>query len=155
MLDLSRIEAGKLDVKPAPMNLRELIQSAELVFSQLAADKGLRLDTRIDASVPDGVELDQARLRQMLFNLVGNAVKYTDEGHVRLRASAMPDADDELLATVLIDIEDSGVGIAEEDRERIFEPFMQAAADPNQREGTGLGLSITRQLAHRWAARSR
>lgn len=148
VLDLSRIEAGKLDVKPAPMNLRELIQSAELVFSQLAADKGLRLDTRIDASVPDGVELDQARLRQMLFNLVGNAVKYTDEGHVRLRASAMPDADDELLATVLIDIEDSGVGIAEEDRERIFEPFMQAAADANQREGTGLGLSITRQLAH-------
>ncbi len=148
VLDLSRIEAGKLDVRPAPMNVRELLQSAQLVFSQLAADKGLRLDTRVDASVPDGVELDQARLRQMLFNLVGNAVKYTDQGYVRLRASATPDADDELRATLLIEVEDSGVGIAAEDRERIFEPFMQAAADANQREGTGLGLSITRRLAH-------
>lgn len=148
VLDLSRIEAGKLDVKPAPMNVRELIQSAQLVFSQLAADKGLRLDVRIDGSVPDGVELDQARLRQMLFNLVGNAVKYTDRGYVRIRASATPDADDELRVTLLIDVEDSGVGIAIADRERIFEPFMQAAADANQREGTGLGLSITRRLAH-------
>jgi len=148
VLDLSRIEAGKLDVRPAPMNVRELIQSAELLFSQLAADKGLRLDTRVDASLPDGVELDQARLRQMLFNLVGNAIKYTDQGHVRIRASATPDPDSELRATLLIEVEDSGVGIAAADHESIFEPFTQAAADANQREGTGLGLSITRQLAH-------
>jgi signal transduction histidine kinase/DNA-binding response OmpR family regulator len=148
VLDLSRIEAGKLDVRPAPMNVRELIQSAQLVFSQLAADKGLRLDARIDASLPDGVELDQARLRQMLFNLVGNAVKYTDQGFVRIRASATPDPDSELRATLLIEVEDSGVGIASADHESIFEPFTQAAADANQREGTGLGLSITRQLAH-------
>ncbi|WP_257388574.1 ATP-binding protein [Tahibacter caeni] len=148
VLDLSRIEAGKLDVRPAPMNVRELIQSAELLFSQLAADKGLRLDARVDASVPDGVELDQARLRQMLFNLVGNAVKYTDHGYVRIRASATPDPDSELHATLLIEVEDSGVGIAAADHEAIFEPFTQAAADANQREGTGLGLSITRQLAH-------
>jgi signal transduction histidine kinase/DNA-binding response OmpR family regulator len=148
VLDLSRIEAGKLDVRPAPMNVRELIQSAQLVFSQLAADKGLRLDTRIDASLPDGVELDQARLRQMLFNLVGNAVKYTDQGYVRIRASATPDPDSELRATLLIEVEDSGVGIASTDLESIFEPFTQAAADANQREGTGLGLSISRQLAH-------
>ncbi|GMV31621.1 MAG: hypothetical protein AMXMBFR59_37460 [Rhodanobacteraceae bacterium] len=148
VLDLSRIEAGKFDVSPAPMNVRELLQSAQLVFSQLAADKGLCLDVRVDTSVPDGVELDQARLRQMLFNLVGNAIKYTDRGHVRIRASATPDPDDELRVTLLIDVEDSGVGIASEDRERIFEPFTQAAADANQREGTGLGLSITRRLAH-------
>lgn len=147
VLDLSRIEAGKFDVNPAPMNVRELLQSAQLVFSQLAADKGLCLDVRVDASVPDGVELDQARLRQMLFNLVGNAIKYTDRGHVRIRASATPDPEDELHVTLLIDVEDSGVGIASEDRERIFEPFTQAAADANQREGTGLGLSITRRLA--------
>ena len=83
----------------------------------------------------------------MLFNLVGNAIKYTDRGHVRIRASATPDPDDELRVTLLIDVEDSGVGIASEDRERIFEPFTQAAADANQREGTGLGLSITRRLA--------
>lgn len=147
VLDLSRIEAGKLDVRPAPMNVRELIQSAQLVFSQLAADKGLHLDARVDTSVPDGVELDQARLRQMLFNLVGNAVKYTDQGFVRIRASATPDPDDELRSTLLIEVEDSGIGVDAGDRERIFEPFTQASTDSGPREGTGLGLSITRRLA--------
>jgi signal transduction histidine kinase/CheY-like chemotaxis protein len=148
VLDLSRIEAGKLDVRPAPMSPRDLIDSAQLVFSQLAADKGLRLDARIDASLPDALELDQARLRQMLFNLVGNAIKYTQRGQVRIRASATPDPNDELRATVLIEVEDSGVGIAAADLERIFEPFTQATAEGSQQEGTGLGLSITRSLAH-------
>ncbi|MCQ4167082.1 CHASE3 domain-containing protein [Tahibacter harae] len=147
VLDLSRIEAGKLDVRAVPMNLRELIDGVQLVFSQLAAEKSLRLEVRIDASLPDGVELDPARLRQMLFNLVGNAIKYTDRGHVRLRASATADPDDELRATVLIEVEDSGIGIAAADRERIFEPFAQAEPGLRQREGSGLGLSITRRLA--------
>ncbi|TDR47632.1 signal transduction histidine kinase [Tahibacter aquaticus] len=146
VLDLSRIEAGKLDVRPAPMSVRELIDSAQLVFSQLAADKGLQLDTRVDASLPDVLELDQARLRQMLFNLVGNAIKYTAKGHVHIRASATADAD-ELHATVVIEVEDSGVGIAAEAHERIFEPFTQAVGESAQ-EGTGLGLSITRSLVH-------
>ncbi|HVH36742.1 MAG TPA: CHASE3 domain-containing protein, partial [Tahibacter sp.] len=147
VLDLSRIEAGKLDVRAVAMNLRELIDSVQLVFSQLAAEKKLRLEVRIDASLPDGVELDPTRLRQMLFNLVGNAIKYTDQGHVHLRASATTDPDDELRATVLIEVEDSGIGIAAADRERIFEPFAQAEPGPRQHEGTGLGLSITRRLA--------
>ena len=147
VLDLSRIEAGKLDVRAVPMNLRELIDGVQLVFSQLAAEKNLRLEVRVDASLPDGVELDPARLRQMLFNLVGNAIKYTDHGHVHLRASATTDPDDELRATVLIEVEDSGIGIAAQDRERIFEPFAQAEPGLRQHEGSGLGLSITRRLA--------
>lgn len=147
VLDLSRIEAGKLDVRPAPMSVRELIASAELVFSQLAADKGLRLDTRVDASLPDALELDQARLRQMLFNLVGNAIKYTEQGHVRIRASATPDPNDELRTTVVVEVEDSGVGIPADQHELVFEPFTQAA-NTSAQEGSGLGLSITRSLAH-------
>jgi signal transduction histidine kinase/DNA-binding response OmpR family regulator len=147
VLDLSRIEAGKLDVRAVPMNLRELIDSVQLVFSQLATEKGLQLEVRMDSSLPDGVELDPARLRQMLFNLVGNAIKYTDRGYVRLRASATTDPDDELRVTVLIEVEDSGIGIAATDQERIFEPFAQADAAPRSHEGTGLGLSITRRLA--------
>ncbi|MCU7376395.1 CHASE3 domain-containing protein [Paucibacter sp. O1-1] len=138
VLDLSKIEAGRLDVKAAPMSLRETIDSVVLVFSQFANEKGLRLAARVDSSVPEGLELDQARLRRMLFNLVGNAVKYTDEGHVLVRA-ALPDGDDETRLTCLIEIEDTGIGIDPSDHERIFDPFAQAQTS-TPREGTGLGL---------------
>lgn len=146
VLDLSKIEAGRLDVRPVPMRLREVIESVITVFSQLAAEKGLTLSSAIDTSLPDAVELDPGRVRQMLFNLVGNALKYTDRGRIMVHAAATVESGAETRVLCTIKVEDTGIGIRAEDFERIFEPFAQARGS-EAREGTGLGLGITRRLA--------
>lgn len=146
VLDLSKIEAGRLDVRLVPMRLREVIESVVTVFAQLAAEKGVTLTADVDTSLPDVVELDPGRVRQMLFNLVGNALKYTDHGRVVIRARACAELGDEKRMRCTIEVEDSGVGVAADDIERIFEPFVQVRGS-EAREGTGLGLGITRRLA--------
>jgi signal transduction histidine kinase/DNA-binding NarL/FixJ family response regulator len=146
ILDLSKIEAGKLEIRAMATSLRETIDGVVAVFSQQAAEKRLRLSAEVEPGVPETVLLDAARLRQMLFNLVGNAVKYTDRGSVTLRVHAQPNSEIQQLHDCVFEVIDSGVGIAPDELPRIFEPFVQGAAR-RSREGSGLGLAITRQLA--------
>jgi len=148
VLDLSKIEAGKLEIRAVPTSLREIADGVVAVFSQHAANKRLALTAEIDPSVPVSVLVDAARLRQMLFNLVGNAIKYTDRGGVVLRVHSHVNAQDPQLLGCVFEVQDSGIGIAPEEMAHIFEPFTQAEAGRAlPREGTGLGLAITRQLA--------
>ncbi len=145
LLDLSKIEAGRLELHAVPTDLRELVDSTLSVFAEPAAGKGLRLTADIDPFVPKALRVDPHRLRQVLMNLVSNAVKYTDRGFVRVevRASRI----DGQRADVDIVVTDSGFGIATEQIERIFDPFHRVIAEGGERiEGTGLGLSIVRRL---------
>ncbi|MDM4770460.1 ATP-binding protein [Solimonas sp. SE-A11] len=149
ILDLSKVEAGKIEIRALPTSLREVADGVVAVFSQQAADKRLQLSASVDAAVPESVLLDVARLRQMLFNLVGNAVKYTDRGSVTLRISARPNPEESQLLSCVFEVQDTGVGIAQAELQRIFEPYVQAESGGAPREGSGLGLAITRQLVQR------
>jgi signal transduction histidine kinase/DNA-binding NarL/FixJ family response regulator len=146
VLDLSKIEAGKLQFNPQPTDLGQLAEETIELFSTQAADKGISLTAEIDESALITIDIDAQRLGQVMMNLVGNAVKYTEQGGVVLRLWATLTVEGrhcELQLSVI----DSGVGIAEEQRGRIFEPFHQAdSPDGKYRQGTGLGLSITRRL---------
>ena len=145
ILDLSKIEAGRLELAPEPTDLPELVESTLAVFSQMAAEKGLSLRAELHPALPEAMRLDPARLRQVLINLIGNAVKYTEQGGITVRAWCEPQTGD--CHALLIAVEDTGVGIPPDMHQRVFEPFVQSTGgDGVQREGTGLGLSITRRL---------
>ena len=148
ILDLSRIEAGKLEVELAPTDLRELFASLQTMFSQMAMEKGLRLRHKVDADVPDALLLDPRRLRQIMINLIGNAIKYTDHGEVTLHVSAEVNPDDEQFVQCTMAVTDTGTGIAAADLTRVFEPFTQVESSSEKaRSGTGLGLSIVKRLS--------
>src|SRR5262245_36372382 len=137
ILDLSKIESGKLTIDAEPFEPRELVEAVVAQHRSLAAQKGLRLAWR-DVGTPTEVILDRQRVRQILVNLVGNALKFTDEGEVDVDAGSAPDGG------LRVAVRDTGPGITNEQQEVIFEEFHQAeGAAP----GTGLGLSISRLLA--------
>jgi signal transduction histidine kinase len=137
ILDLSKIEAGKLGIDPQPFDPRELVESVVAQHRSLAAQKGIRF-TWQDAGAPAQVVLDRQRVRQILVNLFGNALKFTREGEVRVETS---DAGEKAFR---VTVRDTGPGIAPDQHEAIFEEFRQAeGAEP----GTGLGLAISRRLA--------
>ena len=146
VLDLSKIEAGKLQLNPQGTDIGELAAETLALFEPMAEAKGLRLRIEIDAADLVPVVVDAQRLRQILMNLLSNAVKYTERGEVLLQVAMTPSPmgssrDLRLMVT------DSGVGISPEQQEQIFEPFYQAESpDGRVRQGTGLGLSITRRL---------
>ena len=149
VLDLSKIEAGRVELKPEVIDLREVVQGMQLMLSERASAKGLRLLTEVDEALPAWLLLDPLRLRQMLMNLLGNAIKFTGSGEVSLkvRAETQPHITDSV--TLVLEVSDSGRGIAAEDLELIFRPFRQGSHQSTEIvEGTGLGLSITRRLAH-------
>ncbi|MFJ4037520.1 ATP-binding protein [Microbacterium sp. NPDC090007] len=138
ILDFSKIEAGAIDLVHAPFDLRRLVTSTVTVLSFAAESKGLTVRALVDDSVPDFVMGDATRLRQVLVNLLGNAVKFTSAGDVTIRVSPGSDPD-----AVLFEVSDTGMGITEDARERIFEPFTQADESTTRTHGgTGLGLSI-------------
>ncbi len=144
ILDLSKIEAGKLELDYEPLNLRLLINEIQQIFSQKANKKNLSLLTDIESTVPTGILFDGIRLRQILFNLVGNALKFTEQGYVKISVRWHETSPPSLLT---ITIEDTGIGIAPEQQQQIFEPFVQSEASINRKYGgTGLGLSITQRL---------
>ncbi len=144
ILDLSKIEAGKLELDYEPLNLRLLINEIQQIFSQKANKKNLSLLTDIEETVPIGILFDGIRLRQILFNLVGNALKFTEQGYVKISVRWHETSPPSLLT---ITIEDTGIGIAPEQQQQIFEPFVQSEASINRKYGgTGLGLSITQRL---------
>ncbi len=141
VLDLSKIEAGRFELVAAPFDLRRLCEEVALLFSGAAAAKGVALRCEIDAAVAGAYRGDAGALRQALSNLVGNAVKFTQRGAVRLIVGATPGG-------VALTVRDTGVGVPPEAQARIFERFEQADATTTRRfGGTGLGLAIVKRLA--------
>ncbi len=145
ILDLSKIEAGKMEIQPVSVNLPSLIEDIILIFSQKIKDKKLELKLHISSSLPEGLFLDELRVKQILFNLVGNAVKFTDKGYVRI--DVREEYIKENIVNVIFMIEDTGIGIGEEHQTLIFEAFRQGIRqDHGKYGGTGLGLAITKRL---------
>jgi len=147
ILDLSKIEAGKLEIRYEPVDPRLIFNEIEHIFSLKIARKNLDYSTVIDPQIPEGLVLDEVRLRQVLMNLVGNALKFTERGFIKLTVNHLnPDTDNGKI-DLRITVEDTGVGIPQAERESIFESFEQRK-DQSRREfgGTGLGLSICKRL---------
>ncbi len=145
ILDFSKIEAGKIELETIEFDLGLLLEDVVALVAGRAQDKGLELLAHADPQLPAGVRGDPTRLRQVLVNLVSNAVKFTASGEVVLRAE--PVCDDGHTTTVRFEVVDTGIGIAPRDQARMFEPFSQADNSTTRRfGGTGLGLAIVRQL---------
>jgi len=146
ILDISRIESGKMMTFETEFNIEEMRTSIKEVFEMEAKTKGLRLEFGRDGRMPRILIGDEARLRQILFNLVGNAIKFTDKGEVRVEATLLPSQTDSVVR-VLVTVSDTGIGIPDESLKEIFEPFVQAEGSYTRRyQGAGLGLSIVRRL---------
>jgi signal transduction histidine kinase len=146
ILDLARIEAGRTELNPAPVNLSELLQTVVNLMRVKADEKRLNFVFDAGAGLPETVVADDRRLRQVLLNLLGNAIKFTDNGTVTLGASAEPKGQSQVL--LRLDVEDTGVGMRPDEMERIFEPFEQVGDVQRRSGGTGLGLAITRALVN-------
>ena len=141
ILDLSKIEAGKLELDVAPFDLRDLTDQIGVMWSETAREKGLELKIEIDPATPDWVLGDVARVRQILLNLISNAVKFTDEGRVTVRVASVA-------GRIVLSVSDTGVGMTAEQRARLFSPLVQGDRSIARRfGGTGLGLTICRHLA--------
>ena len=146
ILDLSKIESAVMDLNPVPTDIRELVNRVQLLLSQTARDKGLELRVEVDPEVPQTVVVDVDRTRQVLVNLVGNAVKFTESGSISLDVS-ISDEVEEGRCALTFRVKDTGIGIAEADLNHIFKPFHQGSGAANVKEpGTGLGLSISRSI---------
>lgn len=146
LLDYSRIEAGALRLEELPFVLKDLIDGAIEVFKPQATRKGLSLVGIVASSPADAFIGDPTRVRQIIFNLLSNALKFTDRGGVMLRASAEPIGNN--LARVVLAVTDTGIGISSEQQARLFKPFSQVDSSITRRfGGSGLGLSIVKQLA--------
>ena len=146
ILDLAKVEAGKLEIHPAPLSLLSLIYDVQAIIGIKAESKGLRFQVIKEDDLPEFVEGDEHRLGQIVLNLLGNAVKFTDRGSVTLRVAGGTTAKRDL-ASLRFSIEDTGVGIAPEDLVTLFTPFQQVGEAARQAHGTGLGLAISRNLA--------
>ncbi len=141
ILDFSKIEAGKLHLDEADFDLREVVDDACALIAEAAFNKGLELSALVDPAVPAAIHGDDARLRQVLINLVANAVKFTDSGEVVVRASLHDGR------SIRIEVTDTGIGITQEQQARLWDAFTQADASTTRiYGGTGLGLTISRQL---------
>jgi signal transduction histidine kinase/DNA-binding NarL/FixJ family response regulator len=149
ILDLSKIEAGKMDLRPDYVDVVDVCKEVVGVFGLRARDKGLKM-AFADESVPDiMVFIDEVRFRQILFNLMGNAVKFTEQGGVDLFLEVKYSLEEKEKVNLSMVVKDSGMGIKEEDLEQIFEAFGQQSGQSNKQfGGTGLGLSITKRLVN-------
>jgi PAS domain S-box-containing protein len=146
VLDFSKIEAGRLELEETAFSLSGLVEGVAGAFRQQASAKGLGLEVDVAAGSNDAVIGDPTRMRQILVNLVGNAIKFTERGRVTVRAATEPLDDGEVRLT--LSVADTGIGLGEDARRRLFRPFAQADSSTTRRfGGTGLGLSIVRRLA--------
>jgi two-component system sensor histidine kinase/response regulator len=145
ILDISKIEAGKLTVRAIDLDLDELLDEITDVFAERAATKGIRFRSIIYPDVHRQLRGDALRIRQVIVNLVGNAIKFTTDGEVTL--SVMQDSESESSIMLWFLVNDTGIGIAAADQERLFTPFMQVDGKTNRKfGGTGLGLAISKEL---------
>ncbi len=139
LLDFSSIEAGRFQLRPAPEPLRETIESVVEMLSHRAHEKGIEIAATVSADVPGLMDFDAARLRQVLFNVVGNAVKFTHTGGVLV--SALLERE-----TIVVRIDDSGPGMNPQEQARVFDEFEQAGGNAQRSGGSGLGLAISRRI---------
>jgi two-component system, NarL family, sensor histidine kinase EvgS len=145
LLDYSKIEAGRLTIEAEPIDIRELVDNAVGLLAGRAHEKGLKVRVDITPDVAATLRGDSVRLRQILFNLLGNAIKFTPQGEVDVRVSAVAQTGG--MQTLEMTVEDTGIGIAPEVQASLFEPFVQAESSTTRRfGGTGLGLTICRKL---------
>lgn len=145
VLECSKIEAGKLELECLDFNLRTTVEQVLAQFAERAETKGLELTGLVHAAVPTGLKGDPGRLRQILTNLVANAVKFTDKGEVTLQAYLEEDFPDTTI--IRFEVTDSGIGINPSTQDKLFRPFVQADSSTTRKYGgTGLGLSISKQL---------
>ncbi|CAN7182650.1 ATP-binding protein [Caballeronia sp. LjRoot34] len=145
LLDYSKIEAGRLTIESMPIDLRELVDNAIGLLAGRAHEKGLRVRVDVSPDIAASLRGDSVRLRQVLFNLISNAIKFTMKGEVALTVNLVESAHG--VQTVELNVEDTGIGIAAEAQASLFEPFVQAESSTTRRfGGTGLGLTICRKL---------
>jgi len=148
VLDMSKIEAGRLVLRPGPVHLQDFLDDLMVTFQDRADTKGLKLDRELDPDLPIQVLADEGKLRQILVNLLGNAVKFTDRGAVTLRVRRDDAASPAEHLHLLIEVEDTGPGISPEDMQHLFSVFQQGESGARS-GGTGLGLAISARLAER------
>ncbi len=144
VLDLSKIEAGKMELYPTPVHLPDFLADIAAIINERAEHKDLIFSYTPPDNLPTAVLADETRLRQVLLNLLGNAIKFTDGGQVTLRVTCKePEAGSAMLR---FEVEDTGVGMTPEQQSNVFQPFMQVGDAQHRSGGTGLGLSISRRL---------
>lgn len=147
LLDLSKIEAGKIEIVPVPINLSNMLSEIEDVFADKVKEKGIVLSFDYENIFTKTLLLDEVRLRQILFNIIGNAVKFTDEGYVSLNIENKKNHINKENVDLTIIVKDTGIGIPVDDQKHIFDPFHQPLGqNVIKYGGTGLGLSITKNL---------
>lgn len=145
ILDLSKIEAGRVDFNWEPISIKTTFNEIAQIFEPKIRSKGIEIISNIDPNLPDYVYFDDTRLRQILFNVVGNAVKFTDIGKIQLVANLIDEDEDTIHLQIVI--KDTGIGIPKGFSDKIFDSFRQVHTSENKKyEGTGLGLSITKRL---------
>jgi signal transduction histidine kinase/CheY-like chemotaxis protein len=152
ILDLSKIEAGKMELQYEPVNPHALFDEIRHMFALQAFEKKIDFTVSLAPDIPDCLMLDEVRLKQILFNLIGNAVKFTEHGYVRITVEKRDSSQDPAGIGLLISVEDSGIGIPEQYHNEIFDAFKQKDGQSTKRfGGTGLGLSITKRLVEMMA----
>jgi PAS domain S-box-containing protein len=147
ILDLSKIEAGKMSFKYEPVNPYSLINEIKQIFSLKISEKNLGFIIDVDEDIPDSLILDEVRVRQVMFNLIGNAIKFTEKGHVKFSVKRIPTPDDSSRIDLKVSVEDTGIGIPADQQQIIFDAFQQTTGQNTRKYGgTGLGLSISKRL---------
>ncbi|MFP4383193.1 MAG: ATP-binding protein [Spirochaetia bacterium] len=149
LIDAAKLDTGKMTLEPVPFNLLDLLTTIYRTFKNQAEQKNVKLILRVDKAVPEYVKGDSRRLSQILFNLLGNALKFTEKGEIEIDADVpYKDFADSKTKTVTISVKDTGIGIPENKLDDIFTPFSQVESGSTRRyEGTGLGLSIAKNLS--------
>ncbi|HCC08352.1 MAG TPA: hypothetical protein DEP72_09380 [Clostridiales bacterium] len=146
ILDISKIEAGKMEIESIPFDLYSAVEASVIPYYTSTKEKGLELYLHIDDNIPKTVIGDPTRLRQIITNLISNAVKFTDKGYISMTIEI--EGQTETTIRIRFKIKDTGIGISEESRQRLFKPFSQADASSTRRfGGTGLGLAICKSIA--------
>lgn len=147
ILDLSKIEAGKLQIVKRPCDPYDLFEDIANIFMMRVREKNLDLILSVDDAIPQSLHLDDVRLRQILFNLIGNAVKFTEKGSITIKVQAINPEPINSTVDLMIEIIDTGIGISKEEQDKVFNAFVQSQKNVNHANGTGLGLSISMRLA--------
>jgi signal transduction histidine kinase len=154
ILDLSKIEAGKMEIRSEPLDIRGLLDEIRLLFFQKFEEKGLNFQVIADKNIPAKLFLDESRIRQILTNLIGNALKFTKHGYVKVFTRCQDEAEETLQTpgwerrvSLIFEVEDTGIGIPKDQQGIIFEKFRQQDGQTTRKYGgTGLGLAITKRL---------
>ncbi|MCK5646543.1 MAG: response regulator [Anaerolineales bacterium] len=156
VLEMSKIEAGRVTLNEHSFDLHRMLDGLEEMFCYRAEEKGLSLTVTRSAEIPQYVKADEGKIRQVMMNLLGNAIKFTQEGKIDLRVAyangigsdPSNSGDGRSFPILAFEVEDTGPGIVSEDQDLIFDPFVQSAAGKQDQEGTGLGLTISEQFAN-------